>query len=163
MARLGQDEDRQAGRRAQALLGRGQDDVDAPGVHPLRDAAGGADAVDDEEGARLLQDLAVLLDRGAGAGGRVDVGADDDVVVPGLQPPVELARRHGPAPLALEDVVIDAEGPADLGHPVAEIALGEDEDAVARAGGVENGHLHGQGPGAGDDERLAVRRRRRSS
>ena len=103
----------------------------------------------------LLQDLAVLGDGGAGAGGRVDVSADDDVVVPVFQPAVELARRHGPAPLALEDVVIEAEGPADLGHAVAEIALRQDENAVAPAGHVEDGHLHGERPGAGDDERLA--------
>ena len=153
---LGEDENGQAGRRAQAFLGRGQDDVDAPGVHPLGDAARGADAVHDEERARLLEHLAVLLDRGAGARGRIDVGADDDVIIRGLQPLLELARRDRPAPLAGEDVVIDAERLADLGHPVAEIALRQDQDPVARTGRVEEGHLHRQRPGARDDERLAV-------
>ena len=58
------------------------------------------------------------------------------------QPGLELARGDGPAPLAGQDIVIEAEGLADLGHAVAEIALREDENAVGGTGRIEQGHLH---------------------
>ncbi len=155
--RLGKDENGQARRSAEAFLGRGQHDVDAPDIHALGNAAGGADAVDDEDRPGLLEDLAVLFDRSAGARRGIDVGADDDVIVPGLEPLVELARGHRPAPLALEDVVLDPEGLADLGHAIAEITLRQHQHPVGRAGRVQEGHLHRQRSGARDDERLAFR------
>jgi hypothetical protein len=64
-------------------------------------------------------------------------------------------RRDGFAPFGGEYVVVDPEGLTDLGHPIPEVALGQDQDPVARPYGIEQSHFHGQRPRAGDDEGFA--------
>ena len=49
-----------------------------------------------------------------------------------------------------------AEGLGDAGPALAELAGGEDEDAVAGRGEVGDGGFHGSGAGAGEDEDVVL-------
>ena len=68
----------------------------------------------------------------------------------------ERSRIGGGAPLDLEALDVGAEGGRDLGEPVAERADGDGQDAVARRERIDHGRLERAGPGAGQEQDLAV-------
>ncbi len=117
---------------------------------------GGAEAgdgVDDEEGFGLfvLEELADGLDVVADAGGGLG-GLDEDGAGLELERGLDVGEGEGAAVGCGDDVDLAAEGLGDAGPALAELAGGEDEDAVAGRGEVGDGGFHGSGAGAGEDE-----------
>ncbi len=144
----------QAGRGAETLLGGGENDIDAPIVHPLLDPARRADTVDDPNRAAVLQDLGVLPERGGGPRARVHVSDGHHLVAARIEGRPELAGPDHAPPRAGQDVAGKPEGLGDAGHPVSEIPLRHDKDAVVFPGHVQKGRLHGQRPPPGEKDRL---------
>ena len=145
----------EARRGADGLLRPGEEDVDPPLVESLVDAAGRADAVEDEELGAPSQDLDVRLDRRERAGGGVDVADRHGGVGAGREAGRDLRGRNGLAPLRLQDLGLDPEGGGEVAEAVAEVAVGDDEDLLAGRHEVDEGDLHRERPASRDDEGLA--------
>ncbi len=89
----------------------------------------------------------VVADAGGGLGGLDEDGAGLE-----LEGGLDLVEGEGLAVGFLDDVDVAAEGFGESGPALAELAGGEDEDAVAGRGEVGDGGLHGSGARAGEDD-----------
>ncbi len=83
------------------------------------------------------------------------MGGEDEVIVSFLELLLQFLGQHRPAPGTIQDVAVQVEASADLGHAVSEVALRYDERPLPPSQGVDQGHLHGQRARAGDDEGLS--------
>jgi hypothetical protein len=91
------------------------------------------DAVDDEErlGFFLLEELGDSFDVVANAGGGLG-GLDEDGAGFELEGGFDLVDGEGAAVGGADDVDLAAEGFGDAGPTLAELASGEDQNAIAR-------------------------------
>ncbi len=143
----------EAGRNHDGLLRAADEDIDTPGVHVEVRGAEAGDGVDDEEGfgVGVLEQLGdgrdAVADAGRGLGGLHEDGAGFEV-----QRGLDFVEREGLAVGGADDVDVTAEGLADAGPALAELAGGEDQDAIAGRGEVGDRGLHGAGAGAGEQD-----------
>ncbi len=118
----------------------------------MRGAEAG-DGVDDEQrlGLFVLEEFGDAFDVVADAGGGLG-GLDEDGASLELERGFDLIEREGLAVGHLDDIGVAAEGFDQRGPALAELAGGEDEDAVAGRGEVGDGGLHGAGAAARQDD-----------
>ncbi len=149
---LGDGDRREPRRRHQRLLRAGDDDVDSPGVGLERDGAERRDGVDDE---KRLADL--LLDRthvGDDAGRGVGLLAEDELDAGFAHRGAHLGGVGSLAPLVADRLHIEAVVLADRDPALAEGAVADDGDAVARRAEVRDRRLHRARAGGGEEQHV---------
>ena len=126
--------DRQAGGAADSLLTGGHHSVDIPGIKLDLLAGHTAHAVDDDEGLRgdFPDQLSQTRELAQDAGGGVDVGDGDDLVLLALQGGLDIGQlRTATDGGGLKHVDVRAVGPQAVGEPITEIASAQDESVLA--------------------------------
>ena len=147
----------EAGRDHDGLLRSADEDVDAPGVHVEVRGAEAGDGVDDEQRvvAGVAQDLrdagGAVADASRGLGG---LHEDDSGFE--LEGGLDFVKREGLAVGGGDDVDGAAEVFGQRGPALTELAGGEDENAVAGAGEVGHGGLHGSGARGGEEDDVVL-------
>ena len=136
---LGDGEVGEAGGDHDGFLRAADENVDAPGVHVEVGGAEAGDGVDDEQGlgTDIFEQLGdaggAVADAGGGLGGLHEDDAGFE-----LEGGPDLVEREGLAVGGGDDVDGAAEVFGEGGPALAELAGGEDEDAVAGAGEVRD-------------------------
>ena len=137
---------------AEALLGAGVADVDAPVVGAQLDAGDGGDGVGQQQGVALAGTQRGDVGADAGRGLGVD-GGDDRRRRVGGEHAVDVDRLP---PLVLDRDDLGAAPCRDVGHPLAEEAVDRDHDDVAGVDGVDERRLHAGRPGRAERQRAGV-------
>ena len=151
---VGDDQDRHSGRCAEGLLRAGQQHVQAPFVEALLHARRRTDTVDDDQLVATGEQRAVVLERRSRPGRGVHVGHGHRGVAARGEIPFELFGAYGEPPLGSQHVEIQRQSLGQLDVTVTEVAVGDDEQSLARREQVDQRHLHGQRARTRDDKGL---------
>ena len=147
----------EAGRRHQRLLRAGHDDVGAPRIGLERHGTEARDCVDDRDGPGLRADGEQGLEVADDAGGRLGVDEEHGAGATLVERRAEILRLRGLAPGVRERDDIAPERARHRLPALAELALRDGEDALARREQVHDRGLERTGPRGGEDEHLALR------
>ena len=156
--RRGNRRERQPRRAHERLVRAGQHDVEAPVVGLERDRGEAGDRVHCDQRSGARQALGGGLQVGDSSRGGVRVGQVHDAGTADLvEAGAHLVGARQLAPLVAQ--VVDGQAVAfrDRGPPLPEVAVRDDEHAVAGRADVGDRGLHRRGPGRGEEEHVILR------